>query len=455
MLSKYRLPTILAVLILGAGVVTGIVVVGQRQTALFPRAAAEFTPKQVKITNVADKGFSVSWLTDEETGGFIKLGTKTNKLQETFGDDRDQKTGKVEERLTHHITVKELKPKTAYFFKLGSGPKKTLYENQDEPYQVTTGPTLTTQPAADTAYGTVMTETGDPAKGAMVYITLPGVTPLSTLVQDSGNWVVSLATARSSDLSSYASYDPQTQVMEILVETGRGKGTAQVTTGNDSPVPTITLGKSFDFTVAEEQEASEAAVMNLEEAEGLGGIEATPTSQFSLAALPGLGASEEEKIAIVNPGREGEVLTTTQPVFLGTGPEGGTVTVTVESTSTLSSQVEVDEEGIWEWTPTTSLAPGNHKVTVSFVDTQGKRQSISRNFVIAAASSGVGGLPALTASPSATATSSPEPRVSLPSTAGGVPTPGTLTPTLGLFILGMMFLGGGLLWQLKKGFIDE
>ena len=108
MLSKYRIPTIIGVLVLIAGVTTGVLIIGKQQTALFPRAAPQFTPKQVRITNISENGFSVSWVTDEEANGLVKLGTVVNKLGQTFGDDRDQRTGTVGKYVTHHITVKNL-----------------------------------------------------------------------------------------------------------------------------------------------------------------------------------------------------------------------------------------------------------------------------------------------------------------------------------------------------------
>jgi len=87
------------------------------------------------------------------------------------------------------------------------------------------------------------------------------------------------------------------------------------------------------------------------------------------------------------------------------------------------------------------------------------------DFIVAAGASAAAGssLPSFTASPSATATptatpkasptASPSARVSLPSTASGVPTSGTLTPTLVLFILGLALMSLGVMGQLKKGLI--
>ena len=446
MFTKYRMPTIIGVLILIAGVAAGIFVVGQQQTALFPRAAPQFTPKQVRLTNISENGFSVSWITDEATSGFVKLGTAVNKLDQTFGDDRDQRSGSVSNNLTHHVTVRSLRPGTTYWFKIGSGSDRMLYDNQGQPYQVTMAIALGTPPAADTAYGTVMTAAGSPAKGTIVYAQLPGATPLSALVQDNGNWVISLSTARTSDLSSYVSYDDSTS-LELLVQGGSGgTATAQVTTNNDSPVPTITLGKTHDFRQgsggAAEPEATPSAVPSGGQA----------SSQFSF--LPVGEASETGEIALLNID-EGEVVTATQPAFLGKAPAGVTLTIKVESPQTYTGTVKVDADGTWDWTPPAGLEPGNHTITMSYTNDEGILQTIKRNFVVAASSGS--GLPSFSASPSATATpsatASPSAKKSIPSTSSGVPQSGTLTPTLVIFIMGTALMALGMFGKLRYKYI--
>jgi hypothetical protein len=337
---------------------------------------------------------------------------------------------------THYVTVKNLPAATSYWFKIGSGPGRVMYDNQGQPYQVTTAPVLATKPTADTAYGTVTEVSGRPAGGAIVYLQLPGAVALSSLVQDNGNWAVALATTRTSDLKAYASYDAQTTNIEILVQAGsRGSATATALTANDSPVPAITLGKNYDFKLAQTTPAPT--------------LVATNSSQFALSTPPAASVS----LTLVNPAQDNAVVTATQPAFTGRGPAGEKLTITVNSPTPYTGTVTVKPDGTWDWTPPAGLTPGTHTITISFLDDQGMTQTLKRTFVVAAAASppagGVGGLPSFTASPSASATPTATPRVSLPSTASGVPTSGVATPTLIMLMLGGGLMTLGLLWQIR------
>ena len=435
-MAKYKIPTILGILILLVSLGVGVWLVKSERLALFPKAAAEFTPKQVRVTGVTETGFTVSWVTDEATVGLVKIGKTADKLDQVWGDDRDQKSGTVGSSETHYVTVKNVQPATNYWFVFGSGPGRVMYDNQGQPYQVTTAGVVATKPLADAAYGTVVDAAGRPAGGAIVYVQLPGAVPLSSLVQDNGNWAVALATARTSDLKSYATYDAQTTNIEILVQAGsRGSATATIQTGNDAPVPAITLGKNFDFRVAQTSETASATVSQ---------PVATESSKFSVAS-PVATAT----VTLVNPAQDNAVVTATQPAFKGRGPAGEKLTVTVNSPTTYTGTVTVKPDGSWDWTPPAGLTPGTHTITIGFLDDQGVTQTLKRTFVVAAAGPAVGGLPSFTASSSATATPTAIPRVSLPSTASGVPTSGVATPTLIMLMLGGGILTLGVFWQLR------
>lgn len=440
-MAKYKIPTILGILILLVSLGVGVWLVKSERLALFPKAAAEFTPKQVRVASVTESGFTVSWVTDEATVGLLKLGKTADKLDQVWGDDRDQKSGTVGSSETHYMTVKNLQPTTSYWFSLGSGPGRVMYDNQGKPYQVTTAGVVATKPAADTAYGTVVDASGRPAGGAIVYVQLPGAVPLSSLVQDNGNWAVAVATARTSDLKSYAVYDAQTTQVEILVQAGsRGSATATVATGNDAPVPAITLGKNLDFRVAQTSGSGTPAERGQSPA-------GPASSQFSV--MPVSPATETAAVTLMNPAQDNTVVTATQPAFKGKGPAGEKLTITVNSPTTYTGTVTVKPDGNWDWTPPAGLEPGTHTITISFLDDQGVTQTLKRTFVVAAAGPAVGGVPSFTASPSATATPTATPRVSLPSTASGVPTSGVATPTLIMLMLGGGLLTLGVFWQMR------
>jgi hypothetical protein len=456
---KKRIPTILGISILVAGLGAGLYLVGQQ--TIVPRASGDITPKEIKITNIAEDSFAVSWITDKETIGFVKFGSSANKLDQRVGDDRDQLSGSTKASKTHHVSLQHLKADSVHYFKLGSVSGRTfLFDDDGQPYQIKTAPVLGTPPAADTIFGTILAGEATPAEGAIVYVALPNAAPSSAVVRASGNWALSISTTRTEDLSAYATYDRQATVVNIFVQGGGGQtATAVTVTSNDTPVPNIILGNDYDFR--NQPAADEGSV--LEQVEPGTAMEETPVeeeesgdeeqSQFSFGSLGEATLADEAtpsgELAIVNPAEEGESVNTQEPEFLGTGPVGKTLTITVESPQTYSDSVTVDEEGWWDWTPPVGLEPGEHTVTVSYVDDEGQEQKVSRSFLVLAA--GESDLPSMEATPSATASPSAEPRTSLPSTESGVPTAGVLTPTLIMFILGLSLLVTGLFWQLKMG----
>jgi len=440
-MKSRQIPTLIGLLILILGIVTSVFLIN-KSTRWFTRASPETTPKQVKFTNIADKSFSVSWITDEATSGFIKYGA-TTKLDQVARDDRDEQAGQTGNFITHHVTLQNLNPATTYQFQIGSGGAS--YDNNGQNYQMVTAPTPTTPPPpSDVAYGTVNNQAGSPAEGAIVYFSLPGAISQSALVKASGYWVIPLNLAHSEDLSTYAQYDKQATVEEILVQAGnQGTATAVATTKNDSPVPTITLGESHDFRTT---------APLIEETE-----EGTGSSKFTFEEIesPTLATTPSAEVTIINPGDEEEI-NTQKPEIQGTGPAGKVLEITVESPQTYTDTIVVNADGSWDWIPPADLEPGEHTITITYEDEEGQEQTLSQTFIVLAA--GDSELPSLTATPSGTATPSPTPsptaspspsaspsgRVSMPSTEEGVPDSGYLTPTFLVFIMGLVLITFGL-----------
>lgn len=424
------IPTILGVLLLLVGMGTGLWFLrAPIRSAVF--ASPEETPTQVRITNITDTSFVVSWLTDKAATGFIQYGQSSNPDQ-IVSDDRDQERGTVDNYFTHLVTIRGLKPSTAYNFRIGSAKK--MYDQQGQPYPVTTGLSLSSPPAADVAYGQILTPSGEPAEGALVYLSLPGAMPQAGLVKSGGSWVIPLSTARSSDLTSFAAYDPQTSHIQLQVQGGSlGSSTVTTTTDQDSPIPTITLGQTYNYLIA--NPAVEAAP------------EATSNSRFS-SDFAGPATEITSALAIVSP-KTGEQVNTAQPEIIGRGPASSEVTITIQSPTPITDTILTDKNGEFTYSVPQDLPPGNHTITISAL-VDGVVKKIQRNFTVLAA--GESQIPAFTATPSGTIKPSPKPsptptlapRVALPSTESGVPTSGNLTPTLVLLILGSGLILSGL-----------
>ena len=422
--NKIHFPTALGLLILLVAIFLGVFFAKTR-TINTNQAKVTATPSQVRITNVNDNSFNVSWLTDQQTEGVIKYGTKETNLTQSALDERNQLSGEKGQFEVHYVTIKNLAAATKYYFKIESGGKQ--FDNNGQPFEVTTGPVLSNAPGADPIYGTVLSQSGTPVEGAVVYVNLGGAAPLSAISKTGGTWALSLATARTTDLGSFVKYDTQATVVNLLVQAGTaGTASAITTTTNDSPVPDISLGESKDFRAAAMPSSSTTT--------GAGETTASK-SGFLLNPLVAQVATESGEVTLNNPSFDGEVINATQPAFMGSGPAGKVLAIEIKSSQTYTGSATVDKNGEWQFTAPKGLTAGEHTVTINYIDTDGKEAKISRNFTIAAA--GQTEVPAIIATPSAA-------RTSMPSTASGIPHPGSENITLLMLLTGLGLIVGSL-----------
>ena len=444
LLSK-RIPTILGILFLVAGLGVGVFIVGQGTGGFSPKASPESTPKNLKTSNISDSSFTVSFVTDSATPGYVKYGTDEKQLKSQTSDDRDQLTGAVGQFTTHHITLRSLSPSTAYYFAIGTASRE-IYTNDGKPYSVTTAPKLGSAPEALTIYGSVVTKASTPASDSIVYISVDGASPLSTLVKSSGSWAVPLSTARTTTLNSYAQINDQTQ-LSILVQgkDASSNATAKVLVAKAQPVPTITLGQSLDFlsdSASPAQPANETVSSSAtpspspstETTSKFSALQLDPASESSSGAVASLG------ITFSNPAREGDEINTVRPALKGKAPAKTKLTIVVHSSQTYQGSVTTDANGNWSFTPSGNLDPGDHDVTVSYTDSNGKLVTETRTFKILAMNTSTN--PAFVDSIGNTSASSSTrtTTVELPA----VPKAGSTEETLMMLVLGCGFMIGGL-----------
>jgi hypothetical protein len=451
--KRIKLPTLIAIIVLLVGASVGIFLV-QSETGFLPRATPEFAPKDLTVTNVSENSFTISWVTQEKAVGFLKYGEEASSLKTVANDDRDTLTGSNANYTTHHITVRGLEPETAYYFKVASGGEGQYYDNNGQPYQVTTAPVLGTPPPADTAYGEVLSSSGVSAEGALFYVSLPDGGRLSTLVRDGGQWALSLSTARTKSLQKYLTYDPTTTLYDVLIKNGASEQSKVVaSTANDQPLPTISLGQDYDFSTQSESVISENTTAS---------ASARTQSGFNLEPL-GEVVEATEELTILNPSTENEGVNTTLPEFHGTAPAGTVLTIEVHSENQIQDSITVSDNNTWVWTPPENLEPGEHTITASFTDSEGILQTITRSFTVYASEQS--DVPAFVSTPSATPKATPKAtpqatplptapsRVSQPASGSGIPKSGNTSTTILMSLFGIVLLAGGVVlykWPLLE-----
>lgn len=426
------------VLILGIGV--GVFLIERNQIYQLG-AQPEKAPKNIRVTNVTDSSFTVSWTTDKEYAGFLMWGDSQSNLKETVTQEGIQGSFNL-------ITVNSLQPQTIYYFKINSGG--TVFDNSGIPWQVQTAPKIGEVASPKVISGVILNQSGQAASGILVYATPGGGSTQVTKTSANGSWVIPISTSRKTpDLASYVDISDKSPVIDLFVQGGtNGVATAQVFFKTANPVPQITLGQTYDFRSEEGQYDQDIpkATIGLPEDTSESGLEATTPSKQTPSTV------------ILESVDEGETITTQKPEFFGDGPVGTILTITIKS-NPISGQVKVDSAGKWSWTPAEFLEEGVHTLTITWRDASGVLKTLTRSFtVLAQEGPSFESTPSATTTPTPTsratttptptkkptstpiptATPSPTPRVSLPSTESGIPAAGILTPTV---ILSIMSLG--------------
>ncbi len=374
-LHQRKIPGILGLLVVLFGVGLTVYLAGTT-THFFGRAAPSETPSDIRITNVTDTSFTLTYLTDGPYIGTLALDADTQV--QTILDDRDQKSGTPQPYTVHSISAKNLQLKTHYTFSVLSGT--TTFLNNGEKFSVTTGDTLSSAPSLQTPLaGKIIAADGSSPQEALIFATSSNGQTLSTLIQPSGLYILPLNTMRTKELSSYVALTPDT-VVQVLVALSGAQAHALIALGNSNPVPAITLGQDYDFTLSATPIASTSAV---------GGF-----PEFSLDTT--LKATPQ----ILNPATQDQGFTDQQPLFKGTALPNQEVTVTIHSDQVITQTVTADTSGNWSFRPNVPLSPGEHTITISTVNKAGIIQSIKKSFTVYAAGSQVN----QSATPSATLT---------------------------------------------------
>ena len=408
--KEFTLPTLLGLFIALGGLVAGIWLVrGQLRGSL--QASPEESPQKVTVTNVGDTTATISWITDKAVSGYIKFGEQGRALNSSVSDQRDQRKGEVENYFTHYMQIQGLKPQTKYQFKIGTG--KGVYNYDGKPYEFSTAGVLSTEPAADVAYGQAVTSNGEAAEGAIIYLQIPGAVTQSTIVKASGAWVIPLSKTRAATLEDIAPYDISTTQLELRVEAGpMGSARMSLTTDKDSPAPQLVI--SSDET--------ETAVQ-------------TPATPGSEKKTSKLSISEEEQedenspIKVVSP-KSGEKVNTLRPEIMGKAPAGAEITIEIHSEAVIVGATTADDNGDFVFSVPEDLPPGPHTLTITSL-INGVTSRITKTFTVYAVGESL--IPAYSSTPSATLAITRTPSPTQRPTAGS-PTPTTIrtatsTPT--------------------------
>ncbi|MEK7534153.1 MAG: hypothetical protein AAB600_02335 [Patescibacteria group bacterium] len=251
-----RIPTLLSILLIGTSIVMTSILV-KSSTVFVSRADITQTPQNVKITNILDTSFTVSYTTEVENIGSVNFGTDKN-LGQTALDDRDQGEG-IRPHKVHSFTLHYLKPATQYFFTITSGQNTFL--NNNMPYETTTAPKpQITQITQTPITGKIVLPTGESPKEALVYAKVSKAQEISSLSKTDGTYLLALNSLLSQDLSSPVTLD-KNNVIKMIITNGVLKSSVLLQGAQINTIPVITLSNDYDFTQKTAPTSSKSAVL--------------------------------------------------------------------------------------------------------------------------------------------------------------------------------------------------
>ncbi len=435
-----RIPTLLGILLIAIGIgITSYLV--ESGVILTSKAGPSETAQNIRISNVTDRSFTVSFTTAALVIGSINFG-KDKNLGQTALDNRDGQ-GALKEHKIHYITVKNLDSSSDYYFSITSGSKEFLQKG--EPFIVKTAPVSSGSSAIEKIIkGKVVLPNGDNPTEAITYLNSDNSQTLSTLIKGDGSYSLSTNSLKTQDLSSYFTFSSETLFRLLVLGEDSLTSNARFNNSESGELPSITLGSDYDFTQSNLSTASASASTGF----------SSLTAQESTAG----------KIPKINIPKDNQTFTDSQPKFSGTALPNSTVEVTIHSDDNIKAQATTDVYGNWNFRPSSALSPGSHTITIITRDISGILRTITQSFVVFASGTQVNQSATPSATPVVTPTSIPIltpiptsiptiiPTVPVSSTLAAIATitpvispissPGNSTPIIfGLFGIGLFILG--------------
>lgn len=405
--GKKQIPTVVGLLVLFVALISGVLLFGQGTGVFAPRATPQTTPKNIRITNVTDKTFTISFYTDESTVAFVEYGEAPNDLKKQASDDRDQLSGIVKDYRLHHITVRGLDPDKTYYYELGTG--SNTFDNEGQPYSITTAAKPTQSPSSNqTIYGNVLTQAKVPAEGAVVYLYSEGIGSLSSLVKASGSFGISLSNAFTADKKGYANLTDESEievkaqgielnsfanikttvaqaqpVADLMLAQGTTASDAASVVEDPPDVDKEALLASSTSAMVDDATMASGASLLLGE-DGLeGASESSVGSMSSLTAALGTSETSESAMIAAEPvvldldeldetaSPAAVVIDTTQPQIKATLPANTVVRVVIHSDTQIDETYQTDENGnliVDVAALGQDLEPGEHTASYSYID---------------------------------------------------------------------------------------
>jgi len=397
-----RIPTLLGIflIVVGLGLTSYLATQG---IIYISKASPSNKPEEVRITNITDSAFTISYRTSDKVIGSINYGK--DKTLGTIGrDDRDQQNNTLTPFSIHNITLRNLDESTKYFFTITSG-NETFDE---QVYEVITASKIEENPSQqEPISGKIISPDGKIPNEGLIYATIDGAQLISTLTKPDGRYILPLNSLRNIDLNSYFNFNENKIKIQAIGEKNLSSNIV-IFLKQTKPVPTITLSLNYDFTEGNESVSTDSAELQ---------------NFSSFTGIKPINKSTGSEVEIISP-ENNQGFSDQQPLFKGTAEPNSIVEVTIHSAEEIKQQITANSQGNWTFRPKQPLSPGEHTITITARDTTGIQRTITKTFVVFESGTQVTESATPSATPTVpTETISPIPTITISPTAIPINTP--------------------------------
>lgn len=237
--NKLKIPTIFGLSIIVIGIAVGVFLT-LREQIFISQATPNATAENITISNISDNEAVVSWQTAIPTLSFLTYGTK-NPTEITQLNDSDVMLEKPTPRLFHYVTIKNLLPSTIYQFKVISG------QSASKTQEFKTATPVDSRSNSKPVIGTLSGK-GTPATEGIIYLSIADAIIQSTVIKQSGNFLIPTSNIKSADLTSNIEISESTIGKLSIISSGKQTNVVFKFKNTDQPLPPIRIGEDLDLT---------------------------------------------------------------------------------------------------------------------------------------------------------------------------------------------------------------
>ncbi len=237
-----KIPTLLGITLIIAITGSSLYWFFYRQT---PIGSPKIQVSELEVVNIFDTSATVIWQTKIPALGEVSYG-QSDLLGKKVPDNRNRFDPKP--RLTHFVTITNLKPDTQYFYKVGSD--SNFYPEKAMAFK--TAPAI--DPSNDLEFsfikplkGTILSTNLNPIDESLVLLKIPGAQNLATFSSTAGNFILPLKLVLSEDLSQVF-FIPEGSRSSLIIKKGDLSSSVKILISENAVnLPPVPIGNNLDL----------------------------------------------------------------------------------------------------------------------------------------------------------------------------------------------------------------